>query len=108
MPSVNQEHFTFTQSDGVVEVVTPSWQREVNQVSFATDSTTGTLAVQVKYHPKANPEVLEDEDSTAVEIDLTAPKTFQLTDKWVYSLIFTPTGVDASYTPLIASGDMQE
>jgi hypothetical protein len=107
MPSKEKNLQSFTQADGAVEVLTSSWHDSTTQVSFATDSTTGTVAVSARYFPNAEAEpVLESDGETAVVIDLTAPQTFQLFDKWVYSFVFTPTSVDATYTPLIASGDI--
>ncbi len=109
MPAINANQKSFTQADGAVEVFTPSFHEPVSQVSFSTDSTAGTLAVRVKYHPKADFETLYESDGTTpVVITLASHKTFQLFDKWVYSFEFTPTDVDASYTPLIAVGRMYD
>ena len=110
MPSKEKKQQSFTQADGLVEVVTPSWHDSSCQVSWKTDSTTGTVAVYAKYHPDADMEAVLDEDGvTPLVIDFSdtaTVKTFQLFDKWVYSLYFDPTGVDATYTPLIASGEV--
>jgi hypothetical protein len=107
MPIKEKNLASFTQADGAVEVLTPSWHDTCTQVSFSTDSTVGTVAVEARYFEGAEAEpVLEDDGVTQVVIDLTDIKTFQLFDKWVYSFVFTPTSVDATYTPLIASGDI--
>ena len=99
---------SYTQADGTVEVLTPSYNAPSAQVSFNTNCTTGTLAVKVKYHPEADAEVLYDEDGTTpLVIDLTALKSFQLYEKWVYSIVLTPTSVDGTYTPLVASGSFK-
>lgn len=99
----------FTQADGVVVVENISWYYPCTQVSFSTDSTVGTLTVKAKYHPEADFETIYDEDGTTpLEIDLTNLKSFQLRDKWVHSLEFTPTGVDVSYTPLLTTGIMYQ
>lgn len=109
MPIIKNKLTSYTQADGAVEVNAPSFHEPVNQVSFSTDSTTGTIAVRAKYHPKADFEtVYEDDGVTALVIDLTDLESFQLFDKWVYSFEFTPTGVDATYTPCLASGRMYE
>ncbi len=97
---------TFTQADGVVEVKT-NWHKPDLQVSFGTDSTAGTVAVAAKYHPTSEFETIFEEDGTTpLVINLTDLKTFQLLGKWVYSLQFTPSGVDVSYTPCIAQGKL--
>ena len=109
MPKIKQTNQSYTQADGAVEVRTPNYYEPTTQVSFSTDSTAGTVAVRAKYHPDADFEtVYEDDGTTALVIDLTDLKSFQLFDKWVYSFEFTPTGVDVSYTPCIASGRMYE
>ncbi|EJM1555566.1 hypothetical protein ACOB3G_002335 [Vibrio cholerae] len=98
---------TFTQADGAVILTESTYHRTSHQVSFSTTATTGTLAVEVKYHPFADFEPLLDEDGvTPVVVDLSAPKTFQLKDKWVHSFKFTPTGVDGEYKVLIGTGYM--
>lgn len=104
MPTIN-DLVSYDQEDGTVEIISHSYHDNTLQCSFATDSTTGTLAVQARYHKDADPEIVYEADgTTALVIDLTSLKTFQLKEKWVYSLIFTPTGVDATYTPILASG----
>lgn len=109
MPATKRINDSFTQADGAVVITTPSFDEPTSQVSFATDSTTGTVAIRAKYHPDADFEtVYEDDGATALVIDLTNLKSFQLFDKWVYSFEFTPTDVDASYTPCVASGRMYE
>ena len=109
MPTRTKINTSYTQADGTVEIITPSWHSDVVQISFATDSSVGVLNVSAKYHPLADPEIVYEEDGTTpLVIDLTATKSFQLADKWVYSLLFTPTLVDVSYTPLLASGDFIE
>lgn len=106
MANYDKHPTSFTQSDGDVEVPTPSYHHSYTQVSFTTDSTTGTLEVFAKYHPLADEEVILEEDGiTPLVIALSDPKTFNLVKKLTYSIIFKPTGVDASYTPLISSGD---
>ena len=106
MPKILNEYPSYTQADGAIEIKSPSWHSDTCQVSFDTDSTTGTIAVTAKYHPLAKVEVLYEEDGTTpLVIDLTDLKTFQLKDKWCYSLIFTPTDVDESYKPLVISGE---
>ena len=105
--AISKKSQSFTQASGVVEVNTPSYHDATTQVSFATDSTTGTLAVKAKYNQFADAEVVYEEDGTTpLVVDLSAPKSFQLFDKWVFSLEFTPTGVDASYNVCVASGEM--
>ncbi len=108
MPTINTAK-VYTQSDGVAVMNTPSYHEPVNQVSFYSTCTTGTLLVEVKYHPKANWEIQTVAgDVTPLVIDLSAPKTFQLFDKWVYSFRFTPTGADGEYSPMLASGRMYD
>jgi hypothetical protein len=98
---------SYTQSGGTIELKTQSYHAPVHQVCFATDSTTGTLAIKARYHPLADVVVVYDEDNiTPLVIDLTVPQPFKLEDNWVWSIIFEPTGVDASYKPLITSGEM--
>ena len=105
MAKTFDENESYTQDDGAIELETYSYNNDVNQVSWLTDSTTGTLAVSVKYHPLAQAEKLLDEDgSTQLIIDLSDPESFIIYDKFVYSIIFTPTDVDESYTPLLTSG----
>lgn len=112
MPISNQKKskkVSYVQSDGAVEVVNASWHYPCTQVSVSTDSTAGLLGVKVKYHPEGDFEVVYAEDGvTPLTIDLTNVKSFQLQDKWVYSLEFTPVGVDNSYTPLLATGVMYQ
>lgn len=107
MPTNKTKNKSFTQTDGVQEVLTPNYHMPFTQVSFDTNSTTGSVLVKVKYHPDSAFENLYEEDGvTPLSIDLTNLKTFQLEQKWVYSFCFEPTNVDASYTPLISSGIM--
>ena len=108
MPKIKDENRSYTQADGVVEVKTPNYYEPVEQVSFATDSTVGLIGVRAKYHPDADFETVYDDEANPLFIDLTDLKSFQLYDKWVYSFEFTPTGVDATYTPCIGSGRMYE
>ena len=97
----------FTQADGIVEAKTASYHDPVTQVSVATDSTTGTLAVKAKYNQYSDAELVYEEDGTTpLVIDLASLKSFQLFDKWVWCLEFEPTDVDASYTITVASGEM--
>ena len=108
MPSIFNVNKSFTQADGEVEVVTPSYDDSCTQVSFKTDSTTGTLAVYAKYHPDADKEpILEEDGTTPLVVNLASDNhTFQLFDKWVYSFVFVPTSVNNTYTPLVASGEI--
>jgi hypothetical protein len=105
MPIIKQENSSFTQADGAIEIPTPSSDSPSQQVAFATDSTAGTVAVTAKYHFASDAVIVYEEDGTTpLVIDLTDIKPFQLYDKWVHSFIFTPTGVDVSYTPCLSSG----
>lgn len=107
MPLNFNENKTYTQLDGPIEIKN-TWHTADSQVSFSTSSTTGTITVEAKYHPDADFEVIFESDGvTPLIIDLTSLKTFQLLGKWVYSYRFTPSNVDATYTPCLASGYFQ-
>jgi len=92
-----------TQADGAQEIVLSHWRAPVTQVSFAYANTTddlGTLAFHVKYHPKANDEVLLDAAGAARTVTLSAAdlQSFTIENNWVHSVTVTPTSVTGTYS----------
>lgn len=95
-----------TQADGVQEITTPSRHVSTCQVSIGTAASAGTLTVKAKYHVDGNFEtVYEADGTTPLSLDVSDLKTFQLVDKWVYSLQFTPTGLNAPYKVCFVCGE---
>lgn len=104
MPYKNKNIQTYTQADGVVEVSTANQNVLGHQVTIGGDSTSGTLAFEVKYHQDGQFETLyEADDTTAKVIDLSDPRTFTA-EGCINAFRITPTTVDASYKVLILSG----
>ncbi|BAV80933.1 hypothetical protein [Vibrio phage RYC] len=97
---------TFTQVQGSQSLRAPEYFSDLLQVTIGTEATAGTIAIHAQYAPTGNWEVVyEDDGTTALVIDATAPKTFQLVDKGVHAIRFTPTGVDAEYHVTVASAE---
>lgn len=90
------------QGDGAVEIEVDSWRANTTQVSFNYADNTddlGTLAVHIKYHPKAAWEVLLDEAGSPRTITLSAAglRSFELKETFIHALRFTPTAVTGTY-----------
>ena len=91
-----------TQGDGATEIEVGSWRANTTQVSFNYAGNTddlGTLAVHVKYHPKAAWEVLLDEAGNPRTVTLSAAglHSFELKETFIHALRFTPTAVTGTY-----------